>query len=926
MNTSLQELYGADIEEADDLFNFLLPEGDDEEAGSGVGSSSATSSAQPMQRTLEEEDDKMTWQWHGTAGKVLRVDKDVHKQWLGLSSGKKDDAYSPFASQLEWEISHWAVKEKVSQSSFNRLLKIPQVKEKLGVSFDNARSMLNKVDQIPERGGSWFVKQLSFKDRPQEEFTVRYRDPVEAIKALWGDPSLAKDLVYKPAKLFRNSRLKEEDRIFSEMWTGGFWNVAQTHIPFGGTVAPVILATDKTQLTQLSGSKSAYPVYLTIGNIPKDLRRKPGSRACILIAYLSVDKPVKKGLSKTQLKLRNYQLFHQSMAMVLEPLKVAGDPTGPGVEMVGGDGAVRRVYPLLATYVCDYPEQCLVTCTKYGTCPKCQQKADKLHLPTLAEPRTQRWTTEKIQAAKEDAKRGGRSVHSTTMVDDIAGGNYDPFWLGFPVTNIHRCIAPDVLHQMYQGVLKYLIGWVQRIIGEEELDDRIRKLPPTPGVRHFAKGISNLTQMSGTERKHIARVLLACLVGKIEARGITACRSLLHFIHLAQYPSHDQITLSYMITELKTWHDNRDYFISEGAREHFNIPKFHSLLHYVDSIQWIGTTDNCNTEAFERLHIDFAKEGWRASNKRDVFPQMVTFISRQEKVASFDFYQSWASNRLEAPDTSHQEGQESPIGLDVDQEEESHKIGRPKGGKSLRQPDSALLLNLAKNPTEPRKTLASVSLLHGAPGFLSALKLFLNSCLPFGKQAKKATALKGVFPFKTLEIWHNLGLIPPKILEEPEKALVKASPLTIHNKSSRFDTVIVLENDEAESTAVRGCRAARLRVIFRLPQMIKDPDSGFPVKAPAHWPKEHLAYVTWYSRFKSSPDKATGMYKVEPSIGSNGVPLGAVIPLSNIRQNCMLVPSKAVWDNHWDSDNILDECSLFFVNNLQSKYTYQTIY
>ncbi|KAJ3819830.1 hypothetical protein F5880DRAFT_1466499, partial [Lentinula raphanica] len=108
----------------------------------------------------------------------------------------------PFASRLDWEISQWAVKEKVSQSSFNRLLKIPQVKEKLGLSFDNARSMLNKVDQIPERGGSWFVKQLSFKDRPGEEFTVRYRDPVEAVKALWGDPSLAEHLVYKPAKLF----------------------------------------------------------------------------------------------------------------------------------------------------------------------------------------------------------------------------------------------------------------------------------------------------------------------------------------------------------------------------------------------------------------------------------------------------------------------------------------------------------------------------------------------------------------------------------------------------------------------------------------------------------------------------------------------------------------------------------------------------
>ncbi|KAJ3737970.1 hypothetical protein EV360DRAFT_9234, partial [Lentinula raphanica] len=86
--------------------------------------------------------------------------------------------YSPFASRLEWEISQWAVKEKVSQSSFNRLLEIPQVlmKEKLGLSFDNARSMLKKVDQIPDRAGRWFEKRLSFKDRPQEEFTVRYRD------------------------------------------------------------------------------------------------------------------------------------------------------------------------------------------------------------------------------------------------------------------------------------------------------------------------------------------------------------------------------------------------------------------------------------------------------------------------------------------------------------------------------------------------------------------------------------------------------------------------------------------------------------------------------------------------------------------------------------------------------------------------------
>ncbi len=38
---------------------------------------------------------------------------------------------------------------------------------------------------------------------------------------------------------------------------------------------------------------------------------------------------------------------------------------------------------------------------------------------------------------------------------------------------------------------------------------------------------------------------------------------------------------------------------------------------------------------FEHLYIDFAKHGWRASNHRDEFPQMVTWLSRQEKVISF---------------------------------------------------------------------------------------------------------------------------------------------------------------------------------------------------------------------------------------------------------------------------------------------------
>jgi hypothetical protein len=192
------------------------------------------------------------------------------------------------------------------------------------------------------------------------------------------------------------------------------------------------------------------------------------------------------------------------MAVVLEPLKAAGDPSGPGVLMTGGDGAVRRVYPLLAAYVADYPEQCLVTCTKYGTCPRCRRKAQELQEPIAGEPRTQRWTQETIMNACAAFQNRGNSVHTSTMEKDVAGGGYSPFWVGFPLVDIHRCITPDVLHQLYQGVLKHLVAWVQAVMGAEELDRRIQALPPACGVRHFKNGISSLTQVSGTEHKHIA--------------------------------------------------------------------------------------------------------------------------------------------------------------------------------------------------------------------------------------------------------------------------------------------------------------------------------------------------------------------------------------------------------------------------------------
>ena len=402
---------------------------------------------------------------------------------------------------------------------------------------------------------------------------------------------------------------------------------------------PVILSSDKTQLTLFRG-KVAYPVYVTIGNIPKEIRRKPSRHAQSLIGYIPVTKL--GGLASKAARRRALaNLFHFCMQTILAPITSCGET---GITVMSGDGIWRRCHPILAAFVGDYPEQTLVTCTYSGQCPKCTAPHDRLGEYI-------RFPLRNYDQARETFLLADGDVHVFHAACREAGVKpvFHPFWESLPLTNVFVSITPDILHQMLQGVMKHLIAWLTSsdAFGPGEIDARCRSLPPNHHIKTFPIGLSTLSRVTGKEHKDMCRILLGLIIdlplpsGQVTSRVIRTVHALLDFLYLAQLPSHTTNTIVRLNKSLAQFHDNKAVFVDLGVREHFNIPKIHSLMHYSTSITLFGTTDNYNTEQTERLHIDFTKDAYRATNHKDEYPQMTTWLERHKKMQQHAAFIKW---------------------------------------------------------------------------------------------------------------------------------------------------------------------------------------------------------------------------------------------------------------------------------------------
>lgn len=244
---------------------------------------------------------------------------------------------------------------------------------------------------------------------------------------------------------------------------------------------------------------------------------------------------------------------------------------------------------------------------------------------------------------------------------------WQPFTTYFPRANIHELLSPDVLHQLVKGSFKdHLVTWVVEYLeaqenGKElvaELDRRcveclcrcfssllrhtmysIAAAPHFPGLRRFNEG-RGFKQWTGNDSKALMKVFLPAISGLIPDGMVRAIAAFLDFCYLVRRSQIDEDVLTKIDEAVERFHVEREVFVDEGIREHFNLPRQHSIVHYRSLIQMFGAPNGICSSITESKHISAVKDAYRRSSRNQPLGEMLLINQRMDKLAmAFDVLQ-----------------------------------------------------------------------------------------------------------------------------------------------------------------------------------------------------------------------------------------------------------------------------------------------
>ena len=411
-------------------------------------------------------------------------------------------------------------------------------------------------------------------------------------------------------------------------------DVNQNQLPDGATILGVILSSDKTNLTNMTGGRVAHPLLISLANLVMDFRAKATNHAFQLLALLPVPKFIHND-RKTRGVLE-YRLIHECLDFILKPLKKAAEI---GVMLSDPLGSLRYAYTPLAGYIVDVAEAVVLSGvagkTSHITMASYKQFGD----PFQHEPRTASTTLAQLDAIEEDINPWDLKNYIPKAATYRLNGVHRPFWRDWPLSDPSKFFMPEPLHHWHKMFWDHDARWCINAVGRDEIDFRFSILHPHTGYRQFPEGISKLKQVTGREHRDIQRYIIAVIADAVPPNFLIAIRALADFRYLAQALEISDTLCTKINDAIQEFHHHKGTIISIGARtgkgsgviDNWYIPKLELLQSVVSSTRNSGVPMQWSADATERCNITEIKDPSRSTNNQNYESQICRYLDRNEK-------------------------------------------------------------------------------------------------------------------------------------------------------------------------------------------------------------------------------------------------------------------------------------------------------
>lgn len=571
---------------------------------------------------------------------------------------------------------------------------------------------------------------------------------------------------------------------------------------------PVLIASDSTHLTQFSGGKKAWPVYLSIGNIKFKTRNLPSKRAWLLVGYIPCinfhdDDKIRGTL--------NARLYHQCMEVITNHLV---EPGTHGTHISDSKGDVRHCFTLLAAHIGDLPEQQLSNLALRNASPTTIVTHDNLGSATVHPPRTREWILSCIESVCRVADPNNIKLYQKVAKQHNLNGVHLPFWRNLPHYRPEIAVCPDILHGVIKFWRDHPLLWVRRLMGTTEYDARLKCLQPVPYYRHFKNGIKHLSQWTCREDRELLRTHVATIAGhpNVIRRVMQNQRAIVDFTYLIQYKSHSSTTLQYTTDALQTFHNTKGVYITLGVRrgkkgviKHYNIPKLLVLETFAPHVILMGVSCQFSTEVAETLHRTLAKEPYAFTNHKNFFSQMCDRLDRSERIAFVREFCQWSAEQDQKAEMETLFHMYTPgyRKMAIDRYQRFLEESNTERPREIRIPVKTRIsqarLWLALQPHMPRHEIENIASKYRLHDLERLLRSYLRS--------RDESAEEEDLAISHIDVWTKLRIRVDDVQDEDgvsQEHCIEALPPSPTQPHGHCHCVLVHDADTAEEVGIEG--------------------------------------------------------------------------------------------------------------------------